>query len=75
MLMLLLSKHKNAKIFEKLSTPCHVGIHWKALSGYFKMSTHVPGFQPFSGFLHHFISPKLATSSERVTLIRSPKFL
>ena len=32
------------------------------------MSTHVPGFQSFSGgfFLHHFVLAKLATSSIRV---------
>ena len=30
------------------------------------MSTHVPGFQSFLGFLHHFILAKLATSSEKV---------
>ena len=27
------------------------------------MSTHMPGFQSFSGFLHHFVLAKLATSS------------
>ena len=30
------------------------------------MSTHMPGFQPFSGFLHPFSSAKLATCSIRV---------
>ena len=30
------------------------------------MSTHIPGFQSFSGFLHHFVLAKLATSSMRV---------
>ena len=31
------------------------------------MSTHLPGFQcNFSGFLHHFVLAKLATSSKRV---------
>ena len=35
------------------------------------MSTHVPGFQSFSGFFHHFVLAKLATSSIRVK--RSPQ--
>ena len=30
------------------------------------MSTHVPGFQTFFRFLHHFVLAKLATSSIRV---------
>ena len=30
------------------------------------MSTHLPGFQSFYGFLHHFVLAKLATSSIRV---------
>ena len=30
------------------------------------MSTHLPGFQSFSGFLHHFVLAKVATSSIRV---------
>ena len=30
------------------------------------MSTHVPRFQSFFRFLHHFVSAKLATSSRRV---------
>ena len=30
------------------------------------MSAHVPGFQPFSAILHHFVLAKLATSSIRV---------
>ena len=30
------------------------------------MSTHVPGFQPFTVFLHHFVMDKLATISIRV---------
>ena len=56
----------NAKNFWKPSKPCHVGIHWKALAEYFQLSTHLPGFQSFSGFLHHFVLAKLATSSMRV---------
>ena len=30
------------------------------------MSTHMPGFQSFSSFLHHFVLTKLATSSQSV---------
>ena len=30
------------------------------------MSTHVPGFQSFSSFLHQFVLAKLANSSIRV---------
>ena len=30
------------------------------------MSTHLPGFQSFSRFLHHFIFAKIATSGIRV---------
>ena len=46
-------------IFTKLATgsirvkPCHVGIHWIALTEFSQMGTHVAGFQSFSGFLHH----------------------
>ena len=32
------------------------------------MNTHVPGFQSFSGFLHHFVMTKLVISSIRVPL-------
>ena len=42
--------------------PCHVGIHSTAQSEYSQMSTHVPGFQSFSGVLHYFVSAQLATS-------------
>ena len=34
------------------------------------MSTHVPGFQSFSGFLSYFVMAKLATSSMRVNGIQ-----
>ena len=39
----------NFKRFLKPSKPCQVGIHWIALAEYSQMSTHVPGFQSFSG--------------------------
>ena len=38
-------KYKDAKIFGKSAKPCHVGIHWKALAKYSRMSTHLPRFQ------------------------------
>ena len=40
--------------------------HWIALAEYSQMSTHVPRFQSFFRFLHHFVQAKLATSSIRV---------
>ena len=59
--------YKDAKTFEnhiKDHLPCHVGIHWKALTEYCQMSTHVPGFQSFFQlFLHYFV---LAISSIRI---------
>ena len=66
MLRLRSSMVETCKRLWKPSKPCHVGIHWKALAEYFHMSTHLPGFQSFSNFLHHFVLAKLATSSIRV---------
>ena len=40
---------------KQTSKPCHVDIHWIALAEYSQMSTHVLGFQSFSGCLHHFV--------------------
>ena len=53
-------KYNDTKIFEKNpSKPCHVGIHWIALTEYSQMSTHMPGFQLFlKGLLHHFVRAK-----------------
>ena len=39
------------------------------------MSTHVPVFQFLSGFLHHFLLAKLATSSIRVNTLTITFFL
>ena len=36
------------------------------------MSTHLVGFQSFSGFLHHFEIAKLATSTMRVNILFVP---
>ena len=52
--------------FVKIIQPSHVGIHRKALVEHYQMSTHLPGFQSFFRFLHHFVLAKLATSSVRV---------
>ena len=54
MMRLLLSKTHKCKDFWKPSEPCHVGIHWKALTEYFQMSTHLPGFQSFFRFFASF---------------------
>ena len=55
MLRLLLSKAQGHNDFWKPSEPCHVGVHWIALAEYSQMSTHLPGFQSFQGFLHPFV--------------------
>ena len=55
MLRLLLSKAQGCKDLWKTSKPCHVGIHWKALTEFSQMSTHMSWFQSFFIFLHHFL--------------------
>ena len=47
MLRLHLPKAQECKNLWKPSRPCHVGIHWIALTEYSQMSTHVPGFRWF----------------------------
>ena len=42
LLMLLLFNAQKSKKWWNSSETCHVGIHWKALTEYFKMSTHLP---------------------------------
>ena len=54
MLRLLSSKAHGCKYLWKPSKPCHVGIHWIALTEYSQMSTHMPGFQSFLRFLASF---------------------
>ena len=44
--------------FREPSKPCHVCIHWIALAEYSRMSNHMPGFQSFFSFLHHFVLAK-----------------
>ena len=67
-LRLLSSTAQGRKDLWKSSKPCHVGIHKKALAEYYQMSTHLPRFQYFSGFLHHFVLAKVTTSSIRVKM-------
>ena len=42
-----MSKAQHTNNFCDPCKPCHVGIHWKALTVYHQMSTNVPGFQSF----------------------------
>ena len=65
MLRLLSSKAQAHKDCFKPSKPCHIGIHFIAITEYSQI-THVPVFQSFFRFLHHFVLTKLATSSRRV---------
>ena len=63
MLRLLSSKAQGSNVFWKPFKPCHVGIHWIALTECSHMSTHVPGFQTFFIFFVSIcIQAKLATS-------------
>ena len=72
MLRLLSSKAQECKDFWKTSKPCHVGIHWIALTEYSQMSTHVPGFQSFhSFFVSLWIGQTIATSSLSVKYLKS----
>ena len=68
MLRLLSCKAQGRKDFWKPSKPCHIGIHWIALTEYSQMSTHITGFHSFLGFSHTFVLAKYATSSIRVTV-------
>ena len=68
MLRLLSSKPQCRKDFWKPSDHCHVGIHRKALTEHFRMSTRLPGFQSFFRFLHDFVLVELTTTSIRVKL-------
>ena len=62
MLGLLSSKEQGCKDFRNPPKPCHVGIHWIALTEYSQMSTHIPGFRSFFSFFGSFcigiISPQ-----------------
>ena len=54
------------RLLKNNSKPSFVGIHWIALAEHSQMTTHVPGFQSYFKFLHHFVLAKLATNSIRV---------
>ena len=69
LLRLLLSCAQECKFFWKLSKPCHVGIHWKALLSTLRWVPICQGFGHLQGFLHHFVVAKLAISSIRVKLV------
>ena len=60
-----LSKVRYHKNSSQLPKPCHVGIHVKALSEPYQMSTHMPGLLLFSHFSNYFVLYKSATSSQR----------
>ena len=57
----------DAKIFESYLNPVLLVFMGK-LSLSTQMSTHMPGFQSFSDYLHHFLFANLATSSIRVKI-------
>ena len=63
---LLSSKAQGCKYFWTPSKPYHIGIHWITLAEFSQMSAHLPAFQSFLSFLHHFVMAKLATTSIRV---------
>ena len=66
---------QGCKDLQKPPKPCHYGIHWIALSEHSQMSTHLPGFQSFVRFLHHFVLAKLAISSIRVKEMRQTEYV
>ena len=54
MLRLLSSKAQGRRDLWKLSKPCRVGIHLKALAEYSQISTHMPGFWVVFSFFASF---------------------
>ena len=66
---LLSSKHKDAKILDN----CHFGIHRIALTEYYQMRTHMPGFWSIFSFLASIYIEKLATRSLRDNPSKYPK--
>ena len=69
MLRLLSSKAQRHKDFQKPSKPCHVGIHWIALTAYFQMSTHLPGFQSFFRVFASVCMSKISHHQQGLTLM------
>ena len=66
MLRLHSSEAQGCKDFCKPSKPCHVGIHWIALTEYSQMSTPMPRFESFFSVFASFCNWQLATSIKRV---------
>ena len=58
----------------KPSKPYLVGTHWKALTEYSQMSTHLPEFQCFFRFFAFNVLAKLATTSIRFKNHNAPKY-
>ena len=50
----------DARIFEKPSKPCFVGVHWIALAECSQMSIHVPGCQSFFRIFASFCDGKIS---------------
>ena len=55
---------KSKKLWKSLKT-CHVGIHWKALTEYFQMSTHLPWFQSFHSFLSSILVDQISHQQQK----------
>ena len=63
---LLSSKARGCRDVWNPSKACFVGIHLIALFAHSRVSTHVPGIQPFFMVLYHFVMAKLDTTSIKV---------
>ena len=76
MLRLLSSKTQGCKNLWKPSKCCHVGIQWKALAEHYDEWPCARVLFILSGFLHHFVLAKLATSSKRIMFTDwSPRYI
>ena len=76
MLRLLSSKPQGCKNLWKPSKRCHVGIHLKALAEHYDEWPCARVLFILSGFLHHFVLAKLATSSKRIKFTDwSPRYI
>ena len=49
----------------KSPKPCHVGMHWIALTEYSQMSTHVPGFRSFFSFFASFCIDQISHHQQK----------
>ena len=57
---------QRCKEFWKPSKPYHVGIHWKALTKYSQMSTHMIGFQSVSSFFAWFCIGQISMHQQHI---------